>query len=124
SPCRNATRPCAPCPFRTRRPPVPDIHIHREHQLGLAQARKVAVSWAEKAEKKFAMECTYEQGSEEDTLTFARSGVTGTLRVDAQHFEMRAQLGFLFGAFKDRIEAEIGEQLDALLKKKKSAPRE
>eukprot|EP01035_Chromulina_nebulosa_P044996 gene44996-60956_t len=28
---------------------------------------------------------------------------------------MKAQLGFLFGAFKDRIEAEIGEQLDALL---------
>ncbi|MBP7327457.1 MAG: polyhydroxyalkanoic acid system family protein, partial [Alicycliphilus sp.] len=30
-------------------------------------------------------------------------------------FEMKAQLGFLLGAFKDRIEAEIGEQLDALL---------
>jgi putative polyhydroxyalkanoate system protein len=107
---------------------VPDIHIHREHQLGFKQARKVAFSWAEKAEEKFDMECTYEEGETEDTLHFSRSGVKGTLLVDASQFEMRAQLGFLFGAFKDRIEAEIGEQLDALLNApppatKKAAPK-
>ncbi len=94
---------------------MPDIHIHREHQLGFKQARKVAFSWAEKAEEKFDMECTYEEGETEDTLHFNRSGVKGTLLVDANQFEMKAQLGFLFGAFKDRIEAEISEQLDALL---------
>lgn len=94
---------------------MPDIHIHREHQLGLPKARKIAFSWAEKAEKKFDMECTYEEGDTQDTLHFNRSGVKGTLLVDASQFEMRAQLGFLFGAFKDRIESEIGDQLDALL---------
>jgi putative polyhydroxyalkanoate system protein len=106
---------------------VPDIHIHREHHLGFKEARKVAFSWAEKAEEKFDMECTYEEGDTEDTLYFTRSGVKGTLLVDAQRFEMKAQLGFLFGAFKDRIEAEIGEQLDALLNApaagKKAAPK-
>ena len=95
---------------------MPDIHIHRDHQLGFKEARKIAFSWAEKAEEKFDMECTYEEGDTEDTLTFSRSGVKGTLLVDAHQFEMKAQLGFLFGAFKDRIESEIGEQLDALLK--------
>lgn len=94
---------------------MPDIHIHREHHLGFKQARKVAFSWAEKAEEKFDMECTYEEGDAEDTLTFTRTGVKGTLLVDAHRFEMKAQLGFLLGAFKDRIESEIGEQLDALL---------
>lgn len=94
---------------------MPDIHIHRDHQLGFKEARKIAFSWAEKAEEKFDMECTYEEGETEDTLTFSRSGVKGTLLVDANQFEMKAQLGFLFGAFKDRIESEIGEQLDALL---------
>lgn len=94
---------------------MPDIHIHREHHLGFKEARKVAFSWAEKAEEKFDMECTYEEGDTEDLLTFSRAGVKGTLLVDAHQFEMKAQLGFLFGAFKDRIEAEIGEQLDALL---------
>lgn len=94
---------------------MPDIHIHREHHLGLKEARKIAFSWAEKAEEKFDMECVYEEGDTEDTLTFSRSGVKGSLRVDARQFEMKAQLGFLFGAFKERIESEIGEQLDALL---------
>jgi len=97
---------------------VPDIHIHREHHLGLKEARKIAFSWAEKAEEKFDMECVYEEGDTEDTLTFTRSGVKGTLLVDARQFEMKAQLGFLFGAFKDRIESEIGDQLDALLNNK------
>lgn len=94
---------------------MPDIHIHREHHLGLKEARKIAFSWAEKAEEKFDMECVYEEGDTEDMLTFSRSGVKGSLRVDARQFEMKAQLGFLFGAFKERIETEIGEQLDALL---------
>ena len=61
------------------------------------------------------MECSYEEGDTQDTLTFTRAGVSGTLVVDAQQFDMTAKLGFLFTAFKDRIEAEIGGQLDALL---------
>lgn len=94
---------------------MPDLHIHRDHHLGFQEARKVAFAWAKKAEKKFDMECVYEEGDTQDTLIFSRSGVKGTLLVDAHQFEMKAQLGFLFGAFKDRIETEIGHQLDALL---------
>ncbi|MFZ3125021.1 MAG: polyhydroxyalkanoic acid system family protein [Acidovorax sp.] len=94
---------------------MPDIHIHRAHHLGFAEARKVGYSWAEKAGRKFDMECTYEEGDAQDTLHFSRAGVKGILLVDAHQFEMKAELGFLFGAFKARIEAEIGEQFDALL---------
>ena len=92
-----------------------DLHIQRDHHLGLPRAREVARAWARKAEEKFDMECTYEEGETQDTLTFARAGVTGTLLVDAQQFDMTAKLGFLFSAFKDRIETEISGQLDALL---------
>ena len=92
-----------------------DLHIPRDHRLGLPRAREVARAWARKAEEKFDMECTYEEGDTQDTLTFARAGVAGTLVVDAQQFDMTAKLGFLFTAFKDRIEAEIGGQLDELL---------
>ena len=102
---------------------MPDIHIHRDHHLGFKEARKVAFSWAEKAEEKFDMECTYEEGETEDLLTFTRSGVKGTLLVDAHQFEMKAQLGFLFGAFKDRIESEIVKNLDTLLAAGKPAPK-
>lgn len=92
-----------------------DLHIQRDHHLGLPRAREVARAWALKAEEKFDMECTYEEGDTQDTLTFTRAGVSGTLVVDAQQFDMTAQLGFLFTAFKDRIETEISGQLDALL---------
>ena len=92
-----------------------DLHIQRDHHLGLPRAREVARAWARKAEEKFDMECTYEEGDTQDTLSFTRAGVTGTLLVDAQQFDMTAKLGFLFSAFKDRIETEIGGQLDALL---------
>lgn len=94
---------------------MPDIHILRPHSLGLPAARKAAILWAQKAEKKFGMECLYQEGEEQDSLHFSRTGVQGTLQVSADQFALQAQLGFLFGAFQERIEAEIGAQLDKLL---------
>ena len=94
---------------------MPDIHIHRPHQLGLSAARSVAHTWARKAEAKFGLACVYEEGAEQDTLHFHRAGVQGTLQVQADQFDLTAELGFLFGAFQGRIEAEIGAQLDKLL---------
>jgi putative polyhydroxyalkanoate system protein len=94
---------------------VPDLRIHREHQLGLAKARKVAWAWAEEAESKFAMECTVIEGEFSDTIEFTRSGVNGRLIVAADHFDLDAKLGFLLGAFSKTIESEIGKTLDKLL---------
>lgn len=92
-----------------------DIHILREHHFTLAKARKIAFAWAEQAENEFGMECTYEEGDDEDLVTFSRSGVHGTLKVCGQRFELDAKLGFLLGAFKERIEGEIVKNLDDLL---------
>lgn len=97
---------------------MPDIHIQRDHTLGLAAARKLAFRWAELAEEKFDMACTYEEGKTSDVVTFTRSGVNGELKVDKHSFELDARLGFLLGAFKDRIESEIVSNLDALLAEK------
>lgn len=94
---------------------MPDIHIQRAHALGLAEARKVAFRWAEQAEEKLDMECTYVEGKAEDEVQFTRSGVSGTLKVTKDRFALEAKLGFLLGAFKDRIEGEIEKNLDALL---------
>ena len=79
-----------------------NLHISRQHALGLAQARKLAFQWAEQVEKEFGMECTYEEGKTEDLVTFTRSGVNGELKVTKDRFELDARLGFLLGAFKDR----------------------
>ncbi len=96
---------------------MPDIHIHRDHSLGLAKARKVAWDWAEQAESKFDMECTVLEGETSDTVEFTRSGVSGTLIVAPDHFDLNAKLGFLLGAFSKTIEGEIQKNLDALLAK-------
>jgi putative polyhydroxyalkanoate system protein len=94
---------------------VPDIHIQRDHGLGLPEARKLAFRWAELAEQKFDMACSYEEGKTSDLVTFSRSGVNGELKVTGDVFELDARLGFLLGVFKDRIEAEIVKNLDELL---------
>ncbi|MCK6419536.1 MAG: polyhydroxyalkanoic acid system family protein [Aquabacterium sp.] len=101
---------------------MPDIHIHRDHQLGLPRARKVAWKWAEQVEKEFDMECTVIEGEYSDTVEFTRSGVNGTLVVAADHFDLQAKLGFLLGAFARTIESEIEKNLDTLLGQGGDAP--
>ncbi len=100
-----------------------NLHIRREHALGLAAARKVAFRWAEQVEEEFGMECTYEEGKTSDVVTFTRSGVNGTLTVTKDLFALEATLGFLLGAFKGRIEAEIVKNLDELLAPKAAAKK-
>ena len=98
-----------------------DIHILREHTLGLIKARKIAFKWAERAEEEFGMSCTSDEGEVADEVSFTRSGVTGNLSVTQDRFELSAKLGFLLGAFKGRIESEIVKNLDDLLAPKSPA---
>lgn len=94
---------------------MPDIHITRKHHLGLAGARKLAFRWAEAAEEKLGLECTYEEGKASDLVSFTRPGANGELKVTKDHFVLDARLGLLLGAFKERIEGEIVRNLDQLL---------
>jgi putative polyhydroxyalkanoate system protein len=94
---------------------VHDILISRDHKLGLAAARKLAFRWAEMAEEKLGMECTYEEGKTADSVTFTRAGAKGELNVTKDRFELHARLGLLLGAFRERIENEIVKNLDELL---------
>lgn len=100
-----------------------DLHILRDHQLGLKGARKVAFQWAEHAEEEFGMACTYEEGATEDEVCFTRAGVNGTLVVTKDRFELNAKLGFLLGSFKSTIESEIVKNLDELLQPQPPAKR-
>lgn len=100
-----------------------DLHIRREHSLTLAAARKIARSWAEQVEGEFGMQCSYTEGAQEDRVRFTRSGVSGCLVVTGDHFDLDAKLGFLLGAFKGKIEAEIVKNLDDLLAPKPAAKK-
>jgi len=94
-----------------------DLQLHRDHTLGLARARKVALKWAEHVEEKLDMECTIIEGDDEDVLEFKRSGVDGRMTVAATHFQVEAKLGFLLRPFLGQIEAEVCKQLDEALAK-------
>jgi putative polyhydroxyalkanoate system protein len=101
-----------------------DLNLHRDHTLGLARARKVALKWAEDVEAKLDMECTIIEGDDEDVLEFKRSGVDGRMIVAATFFDLEAKLGFLLKPFLGAIEAEVGKQLDeALAKEAAKAPK-
>ncbi len=93
------------------------ILIEREHPLSLEQARQAATVWMRQAQEQFQMTCELTRTEAGDEVHFARSGLSGTLWVDGQRFRMQAQLGFLMSAFKDRIEAEIRKNLDALIER-------
>ena len=97
-----------------------EILIRRDHTLGLARARKVAWKWAEHVEQESEMECTVVEGETSDTVQFKRSGVNGSMIVTGEHFEVRAKLGLLMGAFAGQIQAEVGRQLDDALAKEQA----
>lgn len=94
---------------------MPDLKIRREHPLGFEPARRIARDWVRTATDKLGMACEYREGDTCDQVSFARPGVSGELKVTGTAFELDAKLGFLLGAFKDRIEQEIGRNLDELL---------
>ena len=92
-----------------------DGRLESTHTLGLAGARTVAERWREQAEQEWGMACEYEPGDFEDRMRFARSGVSGELRVSEHRFDLQIKLGFLLGAYSGKIEEKIKANLDALL---------
>ncbi len=96
---------------------MPEIHIHREHALGLERARKVARKWADKAQKDYNVTCQITEGPSGDKVAFKRSGVDGVMTVAGDYFAVDCKLGILFGAFKGKIEEEATRQLETALAK-------
>ncbi|MDQ0083612.1 MULTISPECIES: polyhydroxyalkanoic acid system family protein [Variovorax] len=94
---------------------MPDIHIERNHTLGIAGARVAARQWIKQAEQEFGLECVYTKGEDRDVATFTRAGIDGTVEVTASTFTLDATLGFLFSSFSEMIEQKITRNLDALL---------
>ena len=90
-----------------------DLHIVREHIMGMAAARQLALDWAQEMESEFRMRCTYQEGPLQDLVTFEGTGAKGTLQVNGTSFELDVKLGFMLGNFKDKIEAVIRKKLDA-----------
>ena len=109
---------------------MPILKISRQHTLSLDQAQSMAQQWARDAERDFGMETVLDKTADSADIanaslavshphaerwTFKRSGVHGSLVTSAQRFELELHLGFLLGAFKDKIKQQIEQNLDQLL---------
>jgi putative polyhydroxyalkanoate system protein len=87
------------------------IHLVREHGLGLAAARRIAQDWAREVQAEYGLQCRSTRTAEGEVVQFERRGVQGTLTVTPQRFELQATLGLLLGPLRGRIEAEISRRL-------------
>lgn len=92
-----------------------DIHMQRDHTLGLLGARKLAGEWLEQAETRLGLTCEYTEGAACDEISFRRAGVNGTVQITDNRFVLEAELGFLWSAFKDKIESEVSRRMDKML---------
>lgn len=79
------------------------IDIQHPHSLPPAQARQAVQEVADKLAEGFDVQSHW-QG---DILHFNRSGVEGRIALMPRGLHVTAQLGFLLGAMKGPIEAEI-----------------
>ena len=50
-----------------------------------------------------------------DRWKFKRAGAYGSLATSSQSFELELHLGFLLGAFQDKLKQQIEQNLDQLL---------
>ncbi len=87
---------------------MPKIDIRRPHQLSIEEARAVVDKVAARMQEKFGMTGQW-QG---DTLQFSRPGVSGTIAVDSDAIQVKADLGMMLAPLKGMVEQEIRRKLD------------
>ena len=88
-----------------------NIHIERNHSLGLEEARTQVEIMAKNLRDD--LQITYQwQG---DRLVFQRSGASGTIDVGADTVAVDLKLGLALGLLKGKIEDSINRNLDQVL---------
>ncbi len=79
------------------------IDIQHPHSMNPAHARQAVQEVADKLVERFGVEYQWNG----DILNFARTGVDGRIALLPDQLHVTALLGFLLGAMKGPIEAEI-----------------
>ena len=84
------------------------IVVHRNHDLGLAAARRLAESMAHRLQREHSGTFSW-AGNE---LVFKRTGASGRVAVAKDTFEISVQLSLLLSPLRSRIEREIRDFCD------------
>jgi putative polyhydroxyalkanoate system protein len=77
--------------------------FERQHALGLDVARAVADRLAQEMRNDYGVDSRWDGND----LVFSRVGLSGVLRINPDSVRLDAQLGFLFSAYKNKIEASM-----------------
>jgi putative polyhydroxyalkanoate system protein len=85
------------------------IHLRRSHDLTVKAARKKVDRMAAAFAKRFDAECTWKG----DVLSIEHSNVKGKVVVGKDEVVVDATLGFLLAMFRDRVDEELVQILDA-----------
>ena len=97
---------------------MPDIQIHRAHNLGLQAARTAADQMAETLGRKFDLKGAWAG----NVLRFERPGVSGSLAITDKDLDLSVALGFLLKAMKGSIQSAIEQELDRLFARANAQP--
>jgi putative polyhydroxyalkanoate system protein len=91
-----------------------DIDYQQAHTLGLEKARELALRWMNEGAQQLGLNCHHLTGETQDTITFERMGVKGTMVVSGSNFDLKVKLGMMMAAFKPMIEAELARNMAKL----------
>jgi len=98
---------------------MPDIKLVRPHRLPIPEAR----ARVQQAADELASEYDLTSDWEGNTLRFHRPGVEGQMHVTASEIRLDVTLGFLFKAFKGKLNEHLERNLDKWLAPKSAAKR-
>ena len=84
-----------------------DISIIQDHKLTPKKAKAAAQKVADQMAEEFDMAVEWEG----DTLTFKRSGVSGTLTLLGKQAQLDITLGFMLKAFSAKIEEQVSKNM-------------
>lgn len=98
-----------------------DVTFQKSHTLGLEKAREMAQQWVDTSAAQLGLTCQHQHGADQDTITFERMGIKGTMTVTATEFDLNIKLGMMMAALKPMIEAEVAKNLGRIIDKAQGA---
>ena len=88
-----------------------NIHIKREHNFGIDEARKRVDQMANSLQDRLEAKMSWKG----NTLNIKRTGASGTVEVGDDYVECEVKLGLVLKPMKGMVESELNNALDEAL---------
>lgn len=85
-----------------------DLHIEQAHDRDREEVREIVRGLTGQLRDNYSIQSNW---TDDDTVSFSRSGVSGTLKIDNERVVVDMKLGLMARAFKGRIKSELSRQM-------------